>query len=149
MSPIYDSLRADIVTAMKARDAATTTALRTADAAVKRAAMDGNKDIDDTLVVATLRKAVKNLSDARVEFEKGGRSDLVAANDAEIRVLEKYLPKGIDGARLEALIAAAIAETGAQSKKEMGKVIGALKKHPDAGLIDFGAASKLVQARLP
>jgi len=96
-----------------------------------------------------LRKAVKNLSDARVEFEKGGRSDLVAANDAEIRVLEKYLPQGIDGARLEALIAAAIAETGAQSKKEMGKVIGALKKHPDAGLIDFGAVSKLVQAKLP
>ena len=149
MSPVYESLRADIVTAMKARDAATTTALRTADAAVKRAAMDGNKDIDDALVVATLRKAVKNLSDARVEFEKGGRADLVAANDAEIRVLEKYLPKGIDGARLEALIDAAIAETGAQSKKEVGKVIGALKKHPDAGLIDFGAASKLVQARLP
>ncbi|MFM7749226.1 MAG: GatB/YqeY domain-containing protein [Opitutaceae bacterium] len=149
MSPLYDSLRADIVTAMKARDAATTTALRTADAAVKRAAMDGNKDIDDALVVATLRKAVKNLTDARVEFEKGGRADLVAANDAEIRILEKYLPKGIDGARLEALIAAAIAETGAQSKKEMGKVIGALKKHPDAGLIDFGAVSKLVQAKLP
>ena len=149
MSPIYDSLRADIVTAMKARDTATTTALRTADAAVKRAAMDGNKEIDDALVVATLRKAVKNLSDARVEFEKGGRSDLVAANDAEIRVLEKYLPKGIEGARLEALIAAAIAEPGAQSKKEMGKVIGALKKHPDAGLIDFGAVSKLVQAKLP
>jgi len=149
MSPLYDSLRADIVTAMKARDAATTTALRTADAAVKRAAMDGNKEIDDALVVATLRKAVKNLSDARVEFEKGGRADLVAANDTEIRVLEKYLPKGIDGARLEVLIAAAIAETGAQSKKEMGKVIGALKKHPDAGLIDFGAVSKLVQAKLP
>ena len=149
MSPVYESLRADIVTAMKARDAATTTALRTADAAVKRAAMDGNKEIDDALVVATLRKAVKNLADARLEFEKGGRADLVAANDTEIRVLEKYLPKGIDGARLEALIAAAIAETGAQSKKEMGKVIGALKKHPDAGLIDFGAGSKLVQAKLP
>ena len=149
MAPLYDSLRADIVTAMKARDAATTTALRTADAAVKRAAMDGNKEIDDALVVTTLRKAVKNLADARVEFEKGGRADLVAANDAEIRVLEKCLPKGIDGARLESLIATAIAETGAQSKKEMGKVIGALKKHPDAGLIDFGAASKLVQAKLP
>ena len=108
MAPLYDSLRADIVTAMKARDAATTTALRTADAAVKRAAMDGNKEIDDALVVTTLRKAVKNLADARVEFEKGGRADLVAANDAEIRVLEKYLPKGIDGARLESLIATAI-----------------------------------------
>ena len=133
----------------RSRDAATTTALRTADAAIKRAALDANKDIDDALVITTLRKAVKNLADARTEFEKGGRADLVAANDAEIRVLEKYLPKGIDGARLEALIAAAIAETGAQSKKEMGKVIGALKKHPDAGLIDFGAASKLVQAKLP
>jgi len=64
MAPLYDSLRADIVTAMKARDAATTTALRTADAAVKRAAMDGNKEIDDALVVTTLRKAVKNLADA-------------------------------------------------------------------------------------
>ncbi len=149
MSPTYDSLRADIIVAMKARDAATTTALRTADAAIKRAAMDANKEIDETLVIATLRKGVKNLADARAEFEKGGRADLVSANDAEIRVLEKYLPKGIDGARLEALIAAAIAETGAQSKKEMGKVIGALKKHPDAGLIDFGAASKLVQAKLP
>ncbi len=149
MSPTYDSLRADIIVAMKARDAATTTALRTADAAIKRAAMDANKEIDETLVIATLRKGVKNLADARAEFEKGGRADLVSANDAEIRVLEKYLPKGIDGARLEALIAAAIAETGAQSKKEMGKVLGALKKHPDAGLIDFGAASKLVQAKLP
>ncbi len=149
MSPTYDSLRADIIVAMKARDSATTTALRTADAAIKRAAMDANKDIDEALVIATLRKGVKNLADARAEFEKGGRADLVSANDAEIRVLEKYLPKGIDGARLEALIAAAIAETGAQSKKEMGKVIGALKKHPDAGLIDFGAASKLVQAKLP
>jgi uncharacterized protein YqeY len=149
MSPTYDSLRADIIVAMKARDSATTTALRTADAAIKRAAMDANKDIDEALVIATLRKGVKNLADARAEFEKGGRADLVSANDAEIRVLEKYLPKGIDGARLEALITAAIAETGAQSKKEMGKVIGALKKHPDAGLIDFGAASKLVQAKLP
>jgi uncharacterized protein len=149
MSPTYDSLRADIIVAMKARDSATTTALRTADAAIKRAAMDANKDIDEALVIATLRKGVKNLADARAEFEKGGRADLVSANDAEIRVLEKYLPKGIDGARLEALITAAIAETGAQSKKEMGKVIGALKKHPEAGLIDFGAASKLVQAKLP
>ena len=137
------------MTAMKARDSAATTALRTADAAVKRTALDANKEIDDALVIATLRKAVKNLADAKIEFEKGGRADLVAANDAEIKLLEKYLPQGLDAAKLDALIAAAIQETGAQSKKEMGKVIGALKKHPDAGLIDFGAVSKLVQAKLP
>ena len=149
MPTIYETLRADIIVAMKARDSATTLALRTADAAIKRAAMDTNKEIDDALSLATLRKAVKNLADAKVEFAQGGRADLVAANEAEIRILEKYLPAGLDAARLEALIAEAIRETGAQSKKEMGKVIAALKKRPEAGLIDFGAASKLVQAKLP
>jgi uncharacterized protein YqeY len=149
MPSIYEILRADIVTAMKARDSVTITSLRTADAAIKRVALDSNTEIDDTLVVTTLRKAVKNLADAKVEFEKGGRADLVAANEAEIRVLEKYLPQGIVGAALEALITAAIQETAALTKKDMGKVIGALKKLPDAGRIDFGVASKLVQARLP
>ncbi|AOS45916.1 Yqey-like protein [Lacunisphaera limnophila] len=148
-SPTYDTLRAAIITAMKARDTATATALRTMDAAIQRAAMDASKEIDEALVMATFRKAVKNLSDARTEFEKGGRSDLVAANNAEIAILEKYLPKGLDAAKLEALVLEVIAATGATSKKDMGKVLGALKARPEAGLIDFGAASKLVQARLP
>lgn len=149
MATIYETLRADIIVAMKARDAVTTTALRTADAAIKRAEMDTNKPIDDGLVLTTLRKAVKNMADANVEFAKGGRADLIAANENEIRILEKYLPKGLDAARVEVLVDEAIKETGAVSKKEMGKVIGALKKHPDAALIDFGAVSKIVQARLP
>ncbi|MBK8856672.1 MAG: GatB/YqeY domain-containing protein [Opitutaceae bacterium] len=149
MPTTYEMLRADIVTAMKARDSVTATSLRTVDAAIQRAAMDLNKPIEEALVVTTLRKAVKNLADAKVEFERGGRADLVAANENEIRILEKYLPQGLDAAKLEALITAAIAETGAQSKKEMGKVIGALKKLPEAGLIDFGQVSKLVQAKLP
>ncbi len=149
MPTTYETLRADIVTAMKARDTATATALRTMDAAIQRAAMDSSKPIDEALVIATFRKAVKNLTDARTEFEKGGRADLVAANNAELAILEKYLPKGLDAAKLEALVAEVIAATGATSKKEMGKVIGALKQRPEAGLIDFGAASKLVQAKLP
>ena len=149
MPTVYETLRADIIAAMKARDAVTTTSLRTADAAIKRAAMDANKEIDDALAIATLRKAVKNLADAKAEFEKGGRADLVAANETEIKVLEKYLPKGLEGPALEALIAAAIQETGAATKKDMGKVIGALKKRPEAGLIDFSVVSKLVQAKLP
>jgi uncharacterized protein YqeY len=149
MATLYETLRADIIVAMKARDGATTTALRTADAGVKRAAMDTNKEIDDALVLVTIRKAVKNLTDANVEFAKGGRADLIAANDAEIRVLTKYLPAGLDVAKLEAVIAEVILATGAQSKKEMGKVIGALKLRPEAPLIDFGVASKIVQAKLP
>jgi hypothetical protein len=148
MPTTYEQLRADIISAMKARDTATATALRTMDAAIQRAAMDTSKPIDEALTMATFRKAVKNLTDARAEFEKGGRADLVALNSAEIMILEKYLPAGLDAAKLEALILEVISATGAISKKEMGKVIGALKQRPEAGLIDFGAASKIIQAKL-
>jgi uncharacterized protein YqeY len=149
MPTIYEQLRADIVTAVKARDSATATSLRSADAAIQRASMDLAKPIDDALVVATMRKGVKNLADARLEFEKGGRTDLVAANDIEIKLLEKYLPKGLDAAKLDALIADAIKESGAQTRKDMGKVMGILKQRPEAPLIDFSAVSKLIQAKLP
>lgn len=149
MSTIYETLRADIIIAVKARDSALATILRTNDGAIQRASMDLNKPIDDELVTATLRKAVKNLAAANIEFEKGGRADLIEANLKEIAILEKYLPKGLDAAKLEALVVETIAATGAQSKKEMGKVIGALKQHPQAGLIDFGVVSKLIQSKLP
>jgi uncharacterized protein YqeY len=149
MSALYEKLRADVTSAMKARDSATLLSLRTADAAIQRASMDQAKPIDDPLVISTIRKSVKNLSDARLEFQKGGRSDLVAANDAEIKLLERYLPAGLDAAKLEALVAAAIQSAGAQSRKDTGKVIGALKQSPEAPLIDFGQASKIIQAKLP
>ncbi len=149
MATIYEQLRADIVTALKARDAVTALALRTTDAAIQRAAMDQNKPIDDTLVTAVLRKTVKTLAEAKGEFEKGGRTELAAANANEIRIIEKYLPQGLDEAKLSAIIDTVIRETGAASRKDMGKVMGALKKHPDAALIDFGAVSKLIQAKLP
>jgi len=147
-SQLYDQLRADIITAMKARDSVTTTALRTADAAIKRAELDGNVQIDDALVLTTLRKAVKNLSDAREDFAKAGRADLVAANDAEISLLSKYLPQSLAPEKLETLVIDAIAATGATAKRDMGRVIATLKQHAQAGSIDFGTASKLIQARL-
>jgi len=149
MPTIYETLRADVVAAMKAGDKAAVLALRTNDAAIQRASLDFNKPIDDALVTVVLKKSVKNLADAKAEFEKGGRADLVAANDAEIKLLEKYIPKGLDATKLEALVAEAIRESGAASRKEMGKVIGALKKLPEAALIDFAAASKFIQSKLP
>jgi len=148
MSAIYAQLRADIITAMKARDSVATTALRTADAAIKRAEIDGNVAIDDALVIATIRKAVKNLTDANAEFAKAGRTDLITANEAEIKLLEKYLPQGLPPEKLEAVINEVIQSTGATSKKEMGKVMAALKQRPEAGIIDFGAASKVIQSKL-
>lgn len=148
MATTYETLRADIITAMKARDSATATILRTADAAIQRASMDLNKDIEEALVITTLRKSVKNLKDANTEFAKGGRDDLIATNDAEVVILSKYLPQEIEGEKLEALVAQALADTGAQTRKEMGKVIGALKKLPEADLINFGSASKIIQSKL-
>ena len=148
MSTLYNQLRADIVTAMKARESDKATGLRTADAAIQRASMDTNAEIDDAMVISTLRKAVKNMVDANAEFSKAGRADLVANNEREIGWLEGYLPAQITGERLEGLVAEAVAATGATTRKEMGKVMGVLKSHPDAGLIDFGAASKLIQAKL-
>lgn len=149
MASLYETLRAAIVTAMKARDTATATALRTADAAIQRAAMDTGAEINDGLVGATIRKAVKNLDDANAEFAKGGRTDLIDANRREIAVLEKYLPKGLDDAQLETAVGDAIKATGATSRKEMGKVMAALKARPDAAVIDFSRVSKLIQSKLP
>ena len=104
MPTIYETLRADIITAVKARDSTLATILRTNDGAIQRAAMDLNKPIDDELVLATLRKAVKNLVGANVEFEKGGRADLIEANLKEIAIIEKYLPASLDAAKLEVLV---------------------------------------------
>ena len=148
MPTIYEKLRADIVTALKARDSAKALILRSADAAIQRTALDSNKPIDDDLVVATLRKSVKNLTAANAEFKKGGRDDLIEANDTEIAVLDSYLPQMIGGDQLEGIIDEAVAETGARSRKDMGRVIGAIKKRPDASLIDFGAVSKALQGKL-
>ena len=148
MPSLYETLRADIITAMKARDTETATILRTADAAIQRAAMDANVEIDDELVISTLRKAVKNLNDANRDFAKAGRTDLVEKNEAEAIILAKFLPAQMDAEKLEAVVAEIIASTGAQSRREMGKVMGALKQHPDAGVIDFGAASKIIQSKL-
>jgi len=147
-SPAYETLRADIIVAMKARDSASITALRTADATIKRAAMDANVEIDDALVLTTLRKAVKNLTDAKSEFAVGGRADLVAANEAEIRILERYLPRALPPEQVEALLTEAIRASGATSRKELGKVIAALKQRPEAAQLDFGAISRQLQSRL-
>ena len=148
MASLYEKLRADIIVAVKARDSGLSLILRSADAAIQRASLDQNVPIDDELVVATLRKAVKNLAAANLDFRKGNREDLISANLHEIEVLEAYLPQLITGDRLQAIIDGVLADTGATSRKEMGRVIGAIKKHPEAALIDFGEVSKALQGRL-
>jgi uncharacterized protein YqeY len=149
MSTLYARLRSDIIAAMKAQDRARATVLRTNDAGIQRAALDGNVPIDDALVVSTLRKAVKTLTAANADFAKGGRADLITANEAEIAILTDYLPRSLDGAELDSLLAEAIQATGATGKRDLGKVMGWLKQHARAGEIDLGAAGKALLAKLP
>lgn len=148
MSELYKKLRADIITAVKARASDHALALRTLDGGIQRVAIDSNAEIDDALVISIIRKAVKDLQGAKEQFAKGGREDLVAKNDAEIAWLEIYLPPRMDEAQVKALVESAISESGATSAKDMGKVMGILKRQPDAALIDFGLVSKLVRAHL-
>jgi uncharacterized protein YqeY len=148
MSELYKQLRADIIAAVKARDTDKALVLRTTDGAIQRAIIDQNVELDDKLVIAVLRKAVKDLESAKEQFARGGRDDLVSQNEREIAWLEGYLPAQMELEAIEGLIKTAIAETGAENIKDMGKVMGMLKKHPEASLIDFGAASKLIREKL-
>lgn len=142
----------DLKNAMRAKDTVALNVIRNLKSALKYAAIEklgAEGELGDTEAVAVVRKEIKKLQDSVDGAEKAGRPEAVAAARAEIAVLEKYLPRALDPAKLDALIAEAIAATGAASKKEMGKVIGALKQRPEAPLIDFGAASKLIAAKLP
>lgn len=148
MGSIYEQLREDIKTAMKARDTQATTILRTVDAGIKKVSIDDNREIDDALVLQILRKSVKNLKGANEQFAQGGRQDLIDANNQEIAILDKYLPQLIEGEQLVGIVENAVQSSGAESKKDMGKVMGVLKKRPDAAQINFGEVSKLLQGKL-
>lgn len=137
----------DIKTAMKAGDKMRLGALRLINAAIQSAEIEAKGKIDDAAVIAVMTKMVKQRRDSIQQYEAGGRADLADVEKAEIAVIEAYLPKQMDDAESAAAITSAIAETGAASAKDMGKVMAALKaKH--AGRMDFQKASAAVKAAL-
>jgi uncharacterized protein YqeY len=109
--------------AMKANDDVARRTTRMALAGIKQAEVDKRITLDDAAVIALLQKEIKNRREAVEEAKKANRSDLVADNEAEIKVLERFLPKGMSPEELRALAQAAIAETGASSQADMGKVM--------------------------
>lgn len=139
----------DMKTALKAGEKERLGVIRLMISAMKSADMEpGAKGpIDDAGIIAVLTKMVKQRRDSIEQFTNGGRPELAAKEAAEIVVIEGYLPKQMDDAGTKAVIAKAIADTGAAGPKDMGKVIGALKAQY-AGQIDFGKASALVKAML-
>lgn len=137
----------DIKTAMKAGDKAKTGTLRLINAAVQTAEIEQKKDLDDAAVIAVMTKMVKQRRDSIAQYTSGGRPDLADVEQAEIAIIEAYLPKQMDDAAVTAAIAEAIKEAAATSAKDMGKVMAVLKGKY-AGQMDFQKASAAVKAAL-
>ena len=137
----------DMKSAMKAGEKDRLKAVRLILAAIKQIEVDQRIELDDAAVLAVLDKMVKQRRDSVEQFQKGGRDDLVDIELAEIAVIETYLPEQLSNEELDTLIDDVISATGAESIRDMGKVMGQIKSKA-AGRADMGAVGAKVKARL-
>ena len=144
---LKERITEDMKTAMRAGDKERLATVRLLLAAIKQREVDERITLDDTQVLAVIEKMIKQRREAISQFESGGRSDLVAKETAEIGVLQAYLPAQLTAAEIDALIAEAIAATGAASIKDMGKVMGFAKPKAQ-GRTDMGALSARIKQKL-
>ena len=121
--------------------------IRMLQAAIKQREVDERITLDDSQVTSVLEKMVKQRRESIAQFQAGNRADLVAKETAELALLQGYLPTQLSDAELDALISAAIAQTGAASVKDMGRVMGIVKGQA-AGKADMGAVGARIKARL-
>jgi uncharacterized protein YqeY len=145
--PLREQLNEDIKTAMKAREQEKLATLRLMLSAVKQREVDERITLDDAGVIGVVEKMIKQRRESIAQFEKGGRQELADREKAEIAVLEGYLPQQLSQAEVEAIVAEAIASTGAKSAADMGKVMGIVKPKL-VGKADMGKVSALVKAKL-
>src|SRR5688572_23286179 len=144
---LREQLNEDIKTAMKAREPERLAALRLMLAAVKQREVDERITLDDAGVVAVVEKMIKQRKDSIAQFEKAERRDLADKERYEISVIEGYLPQQLSMEQIEAIVAEAIAATGAKSPADMGKVMGVVKPRL-AGRADMGKVSAHVKTKL-
>ena len=144
---LKERISEDMKTAMRSGEKDRLAVIRLLQAAIKQREVDERITLDDAQITAVLEKMIKQRKESIVAFEKGGRADLVAKENAEIAVLQPYLPAQLSEAELDALIADAIAATGAASIKDMGKVMGVVKAKA-AGKADMGAVGARIKAKL-
>ena len=148
---IRDDIKSALVTAMKGGDKETTATIRLVQAAIKNRDIEARTgkapDDDDVLVSEVLQKMVKQRRESITMYEQGNRPELAAAEAAEVAVIERFLPKMMDDAETAAAIEAIKAEIGAESVKDMGRVMAELKTR-HAGKLDMSKASGLVKAAL-
>jgi hypothetical protein len=144
---IKDQIQEDVKTAMKARDKDRLKVLRLISAAIKQVEIDERTELDDPAVLTILNRMVKQRRDSITQFEGGNRQDLADIEAAEIGIIETYLPEPLSNDDLEILIDEAIARTGAESIRDMGKVMGHVKTIA-AGRADMGIVGVKVKGRL-
>lgn len=144
---LKDRITEDMKAAMRAKDAPRLLTIRGLLAAMKQREVDERIELDDAAVVAIVDKLVKQRNDSIQQFAAGGRQDLVDKESAELKVLEGYLPARLGAAEIAAEVAALVAETGATSAADMGKVMAAAKAR-FAGRAEMGQVSAAVKAAL-
>lgn len=144
---ITAKIQSDVSAAAKAQDRPRVAALRLLIDALQKEAKQARTDLDEQAEIAVLKRERKRRTEAAEAYRKGGREDAAAAEEAEAALIEAYLPAQISDEELQGLIAAAVAETGAQSPQEMGKVMSAVMAKA-AGRADGRRVSELVKERL-
>src|SRR5205823_13193625 len=145
---LSEQIDKDIVAAMKAREELRLSTLRIIKTALKLKQVETGRPLDDATGVAVLRMLVKQRHDSMEQFRKGGREEMAAKEEAEIKIVEGYLPAAASDQALEAAISAAIAETGATVAKDMGKVMKAAMAKLAGKNVDGKRVSDSVRAQL-
>jgi uncharacterized protein YqeY len=146
-SPLKQRISEAMKDAMRARDKARLGTLRLALSDIKRVEVDERIDPDDARITAILDKMVKQRRESVKQYEAGGRQDLADQESYEISVLQEFLPTALDDSELESIIKSAIADTGAESMKDMGKVMGMVKPKV-VGRADMGMVSAQIKSLL-
>lgn len=147
MAALKDRITEEMKNAMRAGDKERLATIRLILSAIKQREVDERITLDDSQVLAAVEKMVKQRKEAIVQFEAGGRADLVAKEQAEIGILQTYLPAQMSDSEIDALIAEAIASTGAASIKDMGKVMGLVKSKAQ-GRADMAVVGSRIKQKL-
>ncbi len=148
MPTIRERLLSELTAALKAKDTTRLETLRMAKAALQKQEIEVQHQLDDTEMMALLSTLIKQRREAAESYTKGGRADLAAKEQAEIELLESYLPPPMDAAALEAVVTAVIAETGASSAKDIGLVMKTVLGKLAGQRVDGKAVNALVRAKL-
>jgi uncharacterized protein YqeY len=144
---LKEQIKNDIKDAMRARDTARRDTLRNLSAAIKQLEVDERRELGDTDVEAILMKYAKQREDAKVQFAQGGRDDLVVKEEAELSLVRSYLPEPLSDEELASILKRIITDTGADTMKEMGKVMG-LAKSAVGSRADGGRINVIVKKLL-